>query len=190
MFSGLLYSNHRHVPRMTCSKIWKHVGLSLLIKRIKGTHAAADRQQIHHKCVQTTKLWRRLTIPVVRSLGFFMMMATCSFTSLTKRSTTPGCVCRTVQQMWMLKKSSLYTYSGLRPSSYSNYPILKLYTNKDVYLAGNCNVLRFQPFAVSAFERRKISKSSEPKATTDTSGSPSTITPFILRILPIKVNNI
>lgn len=43
-----------------------------------------------------------LTIPVVFSLGFFMMMATCSWTSRMNRSATPGCVCRTVQQMWML----------------------------------------------------------------------------------------
>lgn len=60
------------------------------------------------------------------------------------------------------------------------------WTRKDVYLAGNCSVLRFQPFAVIALDRRNISKSSEPKATTDTSGSPSTTTPLILWILPKK----
>lgn len=84
-----------------------------------------------------------------------------------------------------------HTYSTLPYSEqYFKYPALHCTrTRKDVYLAGNCSVLRFQPFAVSALDRRKISKSSEPKATTDTSGSPSTITPLILRILPTKVNN-
>lgn len=50
-------------------------------------------------------------------------------------------------------------------------------------LDGNCSVFRFQPFDVSAFERRKMSKSSEPMATTDTSGFPNTNTPFIFLIL-------
>lgn len=47
-----------------------------------------------------------------------------------------------------------------------------------VYLDGYCSVFRFQPFDVSALDRRKISKTSEPIATTDTSGSPNTNTPF------------
>lgn len=50
-----------------------------------------------------------LTIPVVFSLGFFMMMATCSLTALINWSATPGCVCRTVQQMWMLGKRRSHT---------------------------------------------------------------------------------
>lgn len=51
------------------------------------------------------KSW--LTIPVVFSLGFFMMMPTCSLTSRINRSATPGWVCSTVQQMWMLWKRRL-----------------------------------------------------------------------------------
>ncbi len=51
------------------------------------------------------------------------------------------------------------------------------------YLDGNCRVLRFQPFEVSALDKRKISKTSEPSATTDTSGSPNTNIPSIWRIL-------
>ena len=51
------------------------------------------------------------------------------------------------------------------------------------YLDGYCSVFRFQPLVVSALERRKISKSLEPMATTDTSGLPNTNSPFILRTL-------
>lgn len=57
------------------------------------------------------------------------------------------------------------------------------------YLEGNCSVFRFQPFDVSALDRWKISKSSEPIATTDTSGSPNTKMPLILLTLWVKVNN-
>lgn len=110
------------------------------------------------------------------------MMATCSLTSRIKWSATPGCVCRTVQQMWMLEKTLISL-----PYSHNNVPNIQ--TSHDAYLAGNCSVLRFQPFDVSALDRRKISKSSEPKATTETSGSPSTITPLILRILPINIQS-
>lgn len=58
-----------------------------------------------------------------------------------------------------------------------------------LYLEGNCSVFRFQPFDVSALDRWKMSKSSEPIATTDTSGSPNTKMPLILLTLWINVNN-
>lgn len=54
------------------------------------------------------------------------------------------------------------------------------------HLEGYCSVFRFQPLDVSALDRRKISKTCDPIATTDTSGSPNTNTPFILRILEGK----
>lgn len=82
-----------------------------------------------------------------------------------------------------------YTYSTLRywNNIFNVQHCICTWTRKEVYLAGNCSVLRFQPFAVIALDRRNISKSSEPKATTDTSGSPSTTTPLILRILPNSI---
>ena len=67
----------------------------------------------------------QLTIPVVFSLGFFMMMATCSLTSRINWSATPFCVCRTVQQMWMLWKRRIIQM--LHTSDYSStYYILFL----------------------------------------------------------------
>lgn len=39
-----------------------------------------------------------------------MMMATCSLMSRINLSATPGCVCRTVQQMWMLDKEENLHY--------------------------------------------------------------------------------
>lgn len=46
--------------------------------------------------------YKSLTIPVVFSFGFFMIIATSSLTSLINFSATPGCVCSIVTQMWML----------------------------------------------------------------------------------------
>ena len=51
------------------------------------------------------------------------------------------------------------------------------------YPEGYCNELRFHPFSVSSFPSAKISKSSDPKPTTDTSGSPYTNMPLTLRSL-------
>ena len=129
----------------------------------------------------------QLTFPVVFSLGFFMMMATCSLMSRMKLSATPACVCRTVQQMWMLgKETSNSSYTPKYLIVLLKMRLIVISPPPYVYLDGYCNVFRFQPFDVSALDRRKISKSSEPIATTDTSGSPNTNTLFILRILLIK----
>ncbi len=49
---------------------------------------------------------KTLTIPVVFSLGFFMIMATSLFTSPMNCSATPGCVCSIVTQIWMLKDNN------------------------------------------------------------------------------------
>lgn len=70
-------------------------------------------------------------------------------------------------------------------TSYQKTPFVEI----SIYLDGYCSVFRFQPFDVSALDKRKISNSLEPIATTDTSGFPNTNTPFILLILSIQENN-
>lgn len=54
------------------------------------------------------------------------------------------------------------------------------------YLEGNWRVFRFHPFDVSALDKRNISNTLEPKATTETSGFPNTNSPSTLRMLKKK----
>ncbi len=142
---------------------------------------------------------KKLTIPVVFSLGFFMIMATSLFTSLTNCSATPDCVCSIVTQIWMLKDNNKRATNNDLRNNFSDQCLKLMHGCLHIslhnlhiphctlffwpYLDGNCRVLRFQPFEVSALDKRKISKTSEPSATTDTSGSPNTNIPSIWRIL-------
>lgn len=121
---------------------------------------------------------------MVFSFGFFIIFATSSFTSLMNCSATPGCVCSIVTQIWMLwtDKSRTCTEPQVNLTDKHYSKRLSMW----FYLDGNWRVLRFQPFDVSALDKRNISNTLEPKATTETSGFPNTNSPSTLRTLRKK----
>ena len=60
---------------------------------------------------------------------------------------------------------------------------------KKSHLEGNCSVLRFQPLVLRALDNLKMSKTLDPRATTETSGRPKTNSPSTSRHLSVGKKN-